>query len=73
MNMIQEDTAHKMGDSLGLTMNRTERHYVNKVTTLSIEETINQGPNTPIPTKHALICEELKDPGIPRWFRISWC
>ena len=29
------------------------------------EETINQGPNTPIPTKHALICEKLKDPGIP--------
>ena len=29
------------------------------------EETINRGPNTPIPTMHALICEELKDPGIP--------
>ena len=29
------------------------------------EETINRGPNTPIPTTHALICEELKDPGIP--------
>ena len=28
------------------------------------EETINRGPNTPIPTTHALICEELKDPGI---------
>ena len=25
------------------------------------EETINRGPNTPIPTTHALICEELKD------------
>ena len=29
------------------------------------EETINRGPNTPIPTTHALICEELKDSGIP--------
>ena len=29
------------------------------------EETINRGPNTPSPTTHALICEELKDPGIP--------
>ena len=29
------------------------------------EETINRGPNTSIPTTHALICEELKDPGIP--------
>ena len=29
------------------------------------EETINRGPNTPIPTTHALIGEELKDPGIP--------
>ena len=29
------------------------------------EETINRGPNTPIPTMHALICQELKDPGIP--------
>ena len=29
------------------------------------EETINRGPKTPIPTTHALICEELKDPGIP--------
>ena len=29
------------------------------------EETINRGPNTPIPTMHALICEELKDHGIP--------
>ena len=28
------------------------------------EETINRGPNNPIPTKHALICEESKDPGI---------
>ena len=29
--------------------------------------TINRarGPNTPIPTIHALICEELKDPDIP--------
>ena len=26
------------------------------------EETINQDPNTPLPTTHALICE--KDPGI---------
>ena len=26
------------------------------------EETINRGPNTPIPTTHALICRELKDP-----------
>ena len=31
----------------------------------SSEETINRGPHTPIPTMHALICEELKDPGIP--------
>ena len=30
-----------------------------------LEETINRGPNTPIPTTHELICEELKDPGIP--------
>ena len=30
-----------------------------------LEETINRGPNTPIPMTHALICEELKDPGIP--------
>ena len=29
------------------------------------EETINRGLNTPIPTTHALACEELKDPGIP--------
>ena len=29
------------------------------------EETINRGSNTLIPTTHALICEELKDPGIP--------
>ena len=31
------------------------------------EETINRGHNTPIPSTHALICEELKelDPGIP--------
>ena len=28
------------------------------------EETINRGLNTSIPTTHALICEELKDPGI---------
>ena len=27
------------------------------------EETINRDPNIPIPTTHALICEE--DPGIP--------
>ena len=31
----------------------------------SSEETINRGLNTPIPTTHVLICEELKDPGIP--------
>ena len=30
-----------------------------------LEETINRGPNTAIPTTHALICKELKDPGIP--------
>ena len=29
-----------------------------------LEETINRGPDTPIPTTHALICEELTDPGI---------
>ena len=29
------------------------------------EETINRGPNTPIPTTYALIFEESKDPGIP--------
>ena len=29
------------------------------------EEIINRGPNTPIPTTHTLICEELNDPGIP--------
>ena len=29
------------------------------------EEIINRGPITPIPTTHALICEKLKDPGIP--------
>ena len=29
------------------------------------EVTITRGPNTPIPTTHAFICEELKDPGIP--------
>ena len=29
------------------------------------EETLNPGPNTPIPTTHALICEEIKDSGIP--------
>ena len=29
------------------------------------EETINRGPNTPIPMTHALICEELKNLGIP--------
>ena len=28
------------------------------------EETINRGPNTPIPTMHSLTCEELKDPDI---------
>ena len=35
------------------------------------EETMNRGLNTPIPTMHALICEELNDPGIPpnRLFR----
>ena len=31
----------------------------------SPEETINRGPNTPIPTTRALIYEELKDPGVP--------
>ena len=31
----------------------------------SSEETISRGPNFPIPTTHALICEELKDLGIP--------
>ena len=30
-----------------------------------LEETINRGPNTPIPMTHALICEELKHLGIP--------
>ena len=30
-----------------------------------LEETINRVPNALIPTMHALICEELKDPGIP--------
>ena len=29
------------------------------------EETSDQNPYTPIPTTHALIFEELKDPGIP--------
>ena len=29
------------------------------------EETINQGHKTAIPSTHALICDELKDPGIP--------
>ena len=29
------------------------------------EETINRGPNTPVPATHALICEKLKVPGIP--------
>ena len=31
-----------------------------------LEETINRGPNTPIPTKQVciLICEEIKDPDI---------
>ena len=29
-----------------------------------LEETINWDPDTPIPTTHALICEELKDSGI---------
>ena len=32
----------------------------------SLEETINRGPNTPFPTTHTSICEELKDPGIPK-------
>ena len=27
------------------------------------EDTINRVPKTPIPMIHALICEELKDPG----------
>ena len=30
------------------------------------EETINRDPYTPSPTTHALICEESKDPGIPK-------
>ena len=30
-----------------------------------LEETVNRGPNTPIPMMHALICEESKDFGIP--------
>ena len=30
------------------------------------EETINQDPYTPISMTHALIYEELKDPGIPQ-------
>ena len=29
-----------------------------------LEETVNRGTNTPISTIHALISEELKDPGI---------
>ena len=29
------------------------------------EETINRGPDNPIPTTHALIWEILIDPGIP--------
>ena len=29
------------------------------------DETINRCPNTSIPETHALICEELKVPGIP--------
>ena len=29
------------------------------------EETINRGHKTAIPSTHALICDELKDPGIP--------
>ena len=32
------------------------------------EETINRSPNTSIPTTHALICEELKDPDLPTLF-----
>ena len=28
------------------------------------EETVNRDPNTSIAKTHALICEELKDPGI---------
>ena len=30
-----------------------------------LKETINRGPNTLIPTTHALICDEFKYPGIP--------
>ena len=29
------------------------------------KEIINRGPNTLIPATHALICDELNDPGIP--------
>ena len=28
------------------------------------KETVDRDPNTPIPTTHTLICEELKYPGI---------
>ena len=34
------------------------------------EETINLSPNSPISTTHALICKELKDPGIP--LKVVW-
>ena len=36
------------------------------------EETINRGPITHIPTAHALICEESKDPGIPSKVVPEW-
>ena len=31
-----------------------------------MEETLNWGPNTHIPTTQALFCVELKIPGIPQ-------
>ena len=37
-----------------------------------LEETIDLGPNTPPPTMHAFICEELKDPGIPPKMVLKW-
>ena len=38
-----------------------------------LEETLNRGPNSPIHTMHALICEELKDPSIPpKKLFVSW-
>ena len=37
------------------------------------EETINRGPNFPIPKTHALTFEKLKDPGIPLKVVLSEC